>query len=107
MIIDTSIPDGKRITLKLVRLFFGRELAGLFVQNGRRNLLMRGLMHPFQKQIERGQSRFKCCNVNHLTYTPYVFFTSNGDYRREEKSRKHWSLFTKVLSLVTANLFFY
>ena len=33
--------------------------------------------------------------------------TSNGGCRREEKSRKHWSLFTKLLSLVTANLFFY
>ena len=34
-------------------------------------------------------------------------FTSNGGCRREEKSRKHWSFFTKLLSLVTANLFFY
>ena len=32
--------------------------------------------------------------------------TSNGGCRREEKSRKHWSLFTKLLSLVAANLFF-
>ena len=31
--------------------------------------------------------------------------TSNGGCRREEKSRKHWSPFTKLLSLVTANLF--
>ena len=30
-------------------------------------------------------------------------YTSNGGCRREEKSRKHWSLFTKLLSLVTAN----
>ena len=62
-------------------------------------------MHPFQKQIERGQSRFKCCNFNHLTYTPFVFFTSNGDYRREEKSRKHWKLFIMLLSLVTETFF--
>ena len=33
--------------------------------------------------------------------------TSNGGCRREEKSRKLWSLFTKLLSLVTANLFFF
>ena len=32
--------------------------------------------------------------------------TSNGGCHREEKSRKHWSFFTKLLSLVTANLFF-
>ena len=32
--------------------------------------------------------------------------TSNGGCRREEKSRKHWSLFTKLLSVVTANPFF-
>ena len=32
--------------------------------------------------------------------------TSNGGCRREEKSRKLWSLFTKLLSLATANLFF-
>ena len=30
-------------------------------------------------------------------------FTSNGGYRREEKSHKHWSLFTMLLSSVTAN----
>ena len=29
--------------------------------------------------------------------------TSNGGYRREEKSHKHWSLFTMLLSSVTAN----
>ena len=33
--------------------------------------------------------------------------TSNGGCHREEKSRKHWLLFTKLLSFVTANLFFY
>ena len=33
---------------------------------------------------------------------PSVSITSNGGCRREEKSRKHWSLFTKFLSLVTA-----
>ena len=27
-------------------------------------------------------------------------FTSNGGCRREEKSRKHWSLFTKILSSI-------
>ena len=32
--------------------------------------------------------------------------TSNGGYRREEKSRKHWSLFTMLLSSVTV-IFFY
>ena len=30
--------------------------------------------------------------------------TSNGGCRREEKSRKRWSLFTKFLFSVTANL---
>ena len=38
--------------------------------------------------------KFKCIN------------TSNGGCRREEKSRKHWSLFTKLLSSITA-IFFY
>ena len=33
--------------------------------------------------------------------------TSNGGCRREEKSRKHWSLFTKLLSLVNTYFFFY
>ena len=33
--------------------------------------------------------------------------TSNGGCGREEKSRKHWSLFTKFLFLVTAIFFFY
>ena len=42
-----------------------------------------------------------------LANIPVRFLTSNGGCRREEKSRKHWSLFTKLLSLVTANLFFY
>ena len=32
-------------------------------------------------------------------------YTSNGGYRREEKSRKHWSLFIKLLSSVTAIFF--
>ena len=31
--------------------------------------------------------------------------TSNGGCRLEEKSRKHWSLFTRFLFSVTANLF--
>ena len=31
--------------------------------------------------------------------------TSNGGYRREEKSHKHWSLFTMLLSSVTAIFF--
>ena len=39
---------------------------------------------------------------NHLLFASY---TSNGGCRREEKSRKHWSLFTKFLFSVTANLF--
>ena len=34
-------------------------------------------------------------------------YTNTGGCRLEEKSRKHWSLFTKLLSLVTAKLFFY
>ena len=34
-----------------------------------------------------------------------AFFTSNGGCRREEKSRKHWSFFTRFLFSVTANLF--
>ena len=38
-----------------------------------------------------------------LTVCPFV--TSNGYCRREEKSRKHWSLFTMLLSLV--NIFFF
>ena len=33
-------------------------------------------------------------------------FTSNGGCRREEKSRKHWSLFTKILSSITAIFLF-
>ena len=33
-------------------------------------------------------------------------FTSNGGYRREEKSHKHWSLFTMLSSSVTANFLF-
>ena len=33
------------------------------------------------------------------------YITSNGGYRREEKSRKHWSLFTMLLSSVTAIFF--
>ena len=36
---------------------------------------------------------------------PERLYTSNGGCRREEKSRKPWSLFTKLLSLVTANSF--
>ena len=35
-----------------------------------------------------------------------MIFTSNGGCRREEKSRKHWSLFTMLLSSVT-NFFFF
>ena len=34
-----------------------------------------------------------------------IIGTSNGGYRREEKSHKHWSLFTKFLSSVTAFFF--
>ena len=30
-----------------------------------------------------------------------VVITSNGGCRREEKSRKHWSLFTMLLTSVT------
>ena len=33
--------------------------------------------------------------------------TSNGGSRREEKSRKHWSFFTKLFFSVTANLSIY
>ena len=32
--------------------------------------------------------------------------TSNGGYRHEEKSHKHWSLFTMLSSSVTANFLF-
>ena len=42
---------------------------------------------------------------NKLDNSSYVN-TSNGGCRREEKSRKHWSFFTKFLSFVTA-IFFY
>ena len=34
-------------------------------------------------------------------------FTSNGGYRREEKSCKHWSLFIMLPSAVTANFFLF
>ena len=34
------------------------------------------------------------------------FYTSNGGYRREEKSHKHWSLFSMLSSSVTANFLF-
>ena len=34
-------------------------------------------------------------------------FTSNGDYRREEKSHKHWSLFIMPLSLIIAFFFLF
>ena len=38
-------------------------------------------------------------------YTAIARDTSNGGYRRGEKSCKHWSLFTMLSSLVIANLF--
>ena len=38
--------------------------------------------------------------------TDTLINASKGGCRREEKSRKHWSLFTKLLSLVTAKFFF-
>ena len=44
----------------------------------------------------------------HCTWeTHMMFFTSNGGCRREENSRKDWSLFSKLLSLVTENLYIY
>ena len=33
--------------------------------------------------------------------------TSNGSYCREEKSHKHWSLFTMISPSVTANFFLF
>ena len=36
----------------------------------------------------------------------YSQITSNGGCRREEKSRKHWSFFTKFLFSVIANFSF-
>ena len=39
-----------------------------------------------------------------LTALKVIYSTSNGGCRREEKSRKHWSFFTKLLFSVTANL---
>ena len=41
----------------------------------------------------------------HVVYSRVLIFTSNGGCRREEKSRKHWSLFTKLLSSITAIVF--
>ena len=38
-------------------------------------------------------------------YTAIARDTSNGGYRRGEKSCKHWSFFTMLSSLVIANLF--
>ena len=35
-----------------------------------------------------------------------TYNTSNGRYRREEKSQKHWSLFTMLSFSVTANFLF-
>ena len=35
----------------------------------------------------------------------FSIVTSNGGCRHEENSRKRWSLFTKLLYLVTSNLF--
>ena len=35
----------------------------------------------------------------------HTHLTSNGGCRREEKSRKHWSLFTMLLSSVTEIFF--
>ena len=42
-----------------------------------------------------------------ILFSEYHWITSNGGCRHEEKSRKHWSIFTQLLSLVTANLFFH
>ena len=41
----------------------------------------------------------------HLSICVFFFytFTSNGGYRREERSRKHWLISIKRLSSVTAN----
>ena len=36
-----------------------------------------------------------------------IQYTSNGGCRREEKSSTHLSFFTKLLSLVTENFFFF
>ena len=43
-----------------------------------------------------------CC----VAYKRITLLISKGGYRREEKSRKHWSPFTMLLFSVTANLFF-
>ena len=41
----------------------------------------------------------KIPNISNITSN--MNYTSNGGCRREEKSRKHWSLFTMLLSSVT------
>ena len=58
--------------------------------------------------------------VGNIINTAYILFSAvfalvsdklmalnhmNTSCRREEKSRKHWSIFTKLLSSVTANFF--
>ena len=45
----------------------------------------------------------ECCHRSFLLTTSekvWLGFTSNGGYRREEKSYKHWSFFTMLLSSV-------
>ena len=49
-------------------------------------------------RVETGESFIKAVNLWDIT--------SNGGCHPEEKSRKHWSLFTKLLFPVTVNLFF-
>ena len=64
----------------------------------RKNECKQGLVQGRKDgSMKEGKKKF----LNILT------ITSNGGCRREEKSRKHWSLFTKFLFSVTANLFIY
>ena len=40
-------------------------------------------------------------SIQSILYILYIVYTSNGGCRRAEKSRKHWSFFTMLLSSVT------
>ena len=52
---------------------------------------------------ERSESSIEFMNRHTNVHRYTQVCTSNGGCRREEKSRKLWSFFTKLLSLVTAN----
>ena len=72
-----------------------------FLQKSTFRPILRQPKNPIADRLCVASTRLSLKTRNRRNTKQTFLITSNGGCRREEKSRKHWSLFTMLLSLAT------